>query len=315
MQSMITKALVVLVGCVVSAVAAPFNANVVYSDASWVMHVDFAALRGSQIGKAMLEGDIDAAAQEQLEKAKEMLGMDPRTDLHAVTVYGTAANQEDFVAIINGNLDSNALEKQVRDMPGYTASSVGARDMHSWLADENESESRMFGVVLDGTRAVMSRSEATLGKGLAVLDGEQGNLSQATALDTALLSGQGVLLAMTADLSGVDFSQNPMLAQANVSAKSVRMQLREAAGNLGLRVAVQQGTVQEAQQSEEMLNGLKMMGVMQLGQQNPDLAGLMQAITIGRTDDTLLLNLSYPAEQFLEIVKGAVPPGMIPQGN
>ncbi|MFU8781164.1 MAG: hypothetical protein ACNA71_09110 [Kiritimatiellia bacterium] len=307
MQSMFVKVLVVLVVSVFSVMAAPFNPVWVSGDANWVMHVDFAALRASQIGKALLSEDLNAAGQEQLQQAKEMFGMDPRTDLDAVTLYGGGRGQDDVVVLVGGKLDADKLVAQLKGMTGYTVSSLGAREVHSWLDEQGEDASRVHGVILDGSRSVASKSVELLQKALAVLDGKQGNLTQGGTLDTSVLSGSGLLLAATADLRNVDLSANPMLA--NAKAGVFRMQMRESGGDLALRVAMQQESAQEAQQAESMLNGFKMMGLMQMQQQNPDLAGLMQAITITRNDDMLMLQMSYPAAKIVEMIKAVAQSG------
>ena len=308
MQSMLVKVCLVCLGCVMPVAAGPFNAAWVSGDANWVVHLNLDALRGSQIGQAMLAEELDAAAQEPLQQAQEMLGMDPRTDLNGVTLYGTADAQEDFVAIVRGNFDVAKLLSHVENASGYAGSRLGSRDVHSWLVEEGIDESRMFGTVLDNSRVMISRSVAQLEKGLAVLDGAQGNISAGSELDTRILSGQGVMLAVTADLRDVEFPQNPMMPQANVNIRNFLMQMRETDGTLGLRVAAQQGSVQEAQQAEEMLNGFKMMGLMHLQQENPDLASLLQAITVGRNEATLLLGLSYSSEKLINMMKEAAAP-------
>ncbi len=308
MQSMLVKAFLVCLGCVMPVAATPFNATWVSGDANWVVHLNFDALRGSQIWQAMLATELDAAAQEPLQQAQEMLGMDPRTDLNGVTLYGTAAASEDFVAIVRGNLDVAKLLSHVESAAGYAASRLGSRDVHSWLVEEDADESRMYGTVLDNSRVMISRSVEQLEKGLAVLDGGQSNITEGSTLDTRILSGQGVMLAVTADLRDVELPQNPMMPQADVNIRNFRMQMRETDGTLGLRVAVQQGSVQEAQQAEEMLNGFKMMGLMQLGQENPDLAGLLQAINIGRNEATLLFSLSYSSEKLVSMIQEAAAP-------
>jgi hypothetical protein len=298
------KVLAVVLLSVVSAVAAPFDAELVPGDANWVLHIDFAALRASQIGKAMLEDELDAAGKEQLKQAKDMFGMDPRTDLNAMTIYGAGAAQDDFVMLVQGKLNSSKMIAHVKGLSGYQASRHAGREVHSWVdgQDDDDKPSRMYGAVWDGSRGLISKSLPSLQTALAVLDGKHDNLMKGK-LDTKVMSGQGLLLAAAADLRNVKLPANPMLANAKPGL--FRMQARETGGNLAMQVAVQQESVQSAQQAETMLNGFKMMGQMQMQQENPNMASVLQAITIGRNNDVLTLSMTYPAAKIVEMMKSA----------
>lgn len=285
-------------------VAGTFDASLVPNDARWIVHIDVAALRGSTIGQSLLSKDLHAEMQQQWQQAEEMLGMNLREDLHAVTMYGGGIGQDDVVVWIRGKLKPQTLASQATNMDGYQSSQHGRHTIHSWLDTSAGEASRAYGVVVDETRGLMGPSEAQIQKALQVMAGEHPNVTDG-GIPVSTLTARGLLMAATADLSEVDFSENPMLAQANVNARNFRMQVRESDGTLGVRIAVQQGSAQEAQQAEEMLNGLKMMGMMQLGQQNPDLASFLQSISISRREDVLTLSMTYASEKVAAFLQQA----------
>ena len=290
------------------AMAGSFDASLVSRDANWVMHIDFSALRASTIGESLLARDVPADVQQQWQRAEQMLGMDLRKDLHAVTMYGSAVGQDDVVVWIQGKLDPGTLASQLENMDGYQRLDHGSHVVHSWVDAPGEMDaSRVYGVAVDGGRGVLGPSEALILKALQVMDGTLPNVTDG-GISVATLTGSGLLMAATADLRHADLSANPMLAQAGSNARNFRMDIREADGMLGVRMAVQQGSVQDAQQAMEMLNGFKMMGLMQLQQQNPDLAALLQAIAINRNEDTLLLGLSYPSRKLVAMMQEAAVP-------
>jgi len=284
------------------AMGGAFDPALVPQDARWVAHMDVAAFRDSTIGQHLSTQEVHADVQEQWKQAEEMLGMDLREDLHAVTMYGSGVEQDDLVIWFRGRLDPATLASQAAEQDQYQSSEYAGHTIHSWVDNSAEESVRVYGAVLDDTRAVLGPNEEQLQRALGVLSGDHPNVTDG-GISVSPLTGSGVLMAATADFRDVDLSENPMFAQSPMRAQSFRMDMRETDGMLGVRVVVQQESDQEAQQVLEMLNGLKMMGIMQLQQQNPDLAGFLQAITINRRDNNLLFNLSYPSVQIVSIIE------------
>lgn len=296
---LLTSVLCVAASCVL---AGSFDATLVPQDAYWVAHVDVAAFRGSTIGQYVMEQEGTGEVKEQWQQAEEMLGMDVREDLNAVTMYGTGLEEQDVVIWFRGQLNPETLAAQAAEQEQYESLEIEGHTAHSWVDTSGGAETRIYGVVLDATRGVMGPSKEQIEKALQVAAGESPDVTDG-GISVSRLTGSGLLVAATADFSDVDLSEHPMLAQANVNARYFSMDTRESDGNLAVRIDVQQESVQEAQQTEEMLNGLRMMGAMQMQEQNPDLAAFLQAITVSRSDDTLQLRLSYPSEQLIAMIE------------
>jgi hypothetical protein len=66
----------------------------------------------------MLANDLDARAEIQLKQAQALLGMDPREDLHAITVYGSGVDQDNAVMLIRGKFNSEKVAAAAAVMPG-----------------------------------------------------------------------------------------------------------------------------------------------------------------------------------------------------
>ena len=283
----------------------PFNAKLVSGDAIWAMHLDAETFRTSTLGKLMLQENQDAESLKQLKAFEEMFGMDPQTDLHAVTAYGAGIEPEASVILVNGKLNPAKLVQKVKTMPAYQLAKHGNREIHSWENEGEGAAERVYGVILDRNSAIIGQTLKSVKKAIDVADGKQKNLSQG-GINTKPLSVGGVMMAVTADLSNVDLSANPMLAANNVSAKSVTIQVRESEGNFSIKAAVKQNSAQEAEQSLTLLNGMLGMVMMQTQQQNPPVADVMKAITIKRDNDALLLNVTYPATKLAALLKSAM---------
>src|SRR5690606_8321871 len=112
--------------------ARPINTQGVPDSSSWVIHVDVDALRDSSIGKLVLEELNKPEMTEQLAMVKTMIGMDPRTALHGITLFGTAMNDQDGVAVIDADLDVEQLKSLAGTAKGHTTSTNGTHEIHHW---------------------------------------------------------------------------------------------------------------------------------------------------------------------------------------
>jgi len=281
----------------------PFNAKLVSGDAIWAMHLDAETARASSLGKLMLEKKPDAKEIAQLKEFEEMFGMDPQTDLHAVTAYGTGMEPESAIILITGKLNPAKLVAKVKGMPAYQAAKHGARDIHSWENPGEEAAERVFGVILSQNVAIVGQTLESVKKAIDVADGKQKTLAQG-GINTKALTVAGVMMAATADLGTVDLSSNPMLA-AN-SPKNLTLQVRESEGNFIAKAAVKLGSAQNAQQAMTMMNSMLMMGMMQAQQQDPQMADILKSITLKQDNDTLLAGMTYPAVKLAAVIKAAM---------
>lgn len=119
MKNLITATLGTLVFAVTAmtpgtATAGPLKKDRVAAEARWLIHVDVEALLDSTAGGFLLEHaeqfNIDL---DDFDDMKRELGVDPRTDLKSITLYGTGdAPGEDaiIVAVTNDRIDQ-AIEK------------------------------------------------------------------------------------------------------------------------------------------------------------------------------------------------------------
>ncbi len=89
--------------------AGRLDRKLVPADAAWLAHLDVEALLGSTIGKALLEeaGDLHGGL-DGIEELNRELGIDLRTDLKSLTLFGGGGDPEDdavSVAVTNARAD------------------------------------------------------------------------------------------------------------------------------------------------------------------------------------------------------------------
>ena len=140
MKHLTTALLATIIGTSGLATAGPLNKDWVAADAQWVIHVDVAALLDSTIGSFLLEhGEQFALDLDDLDDFKRETGLDPRTDLKSVTLYGSGDEPgEDgvIVAVTNDQvdeaiellLDNDEVPIRKREMGGRTIYVIGGGD-------------------------------------------------------------------------------------------------------------------------------------------------------------------------------------------
>src|SRR5258707_3156794 len=92
-----------LVGLVAAnfvAIAAPLKQTDLPADPAWFLHVDCDALRPTDLGQYILSQMEKPDGQDKLGSFQATFGLDPRTQLHGLTLYGTNAAPEDGLLLV-----------------------------------------------------------------------------------------------------------------------------------------------------------------------------------------------------------------------
>jgi hypothetical protein len=107
--------------------AAPLNPTQVAKDAKWVAHIDADAMRESIVVKKAYEKAMAECKPliQSIPKLHDMFGMDPRKDLHGVTVYGPTPGKPQGVLIVHADVDQAALEAKVKKAPNHQVGKHG----------------------------------------------------------------------------------------------------------------------------------------------------------------------------------------------
>lgn len=192
-------------GCLVgaAAVAAPLDPGQIHADAAWVVHVDNEALNASVMNARVRA--LDPAVADQSEKEfRDNFGLDPKTDLFGLTIYGGDQGPEDAIVIADVRAQAAAelarfLER--KRLSGLTRLDEGGRTFHQWTL-----EGRPF-VMLITPAAEESRRRVILGastqgvvKAARVASGELS--SQKSLREPTLRTQPGANAAMFVSIRG-----------------------------------------------------------------------------------------------------------------
>lgn len=157
--------------------AGPANLKAVPAEAVWMMHLDMDAARESTVVRQM--HDRALAMHPQLEAmvtmARAMTGMDPRKDLHDVTVYGLDTDKRNAVMVVRARANRELLEKMVEKARDHRTMEHAGHTLHSWThrGRKGDKGETVAGAFQADDRMVFARSADAVTMALDVLDGSK----------------------------------------------------------------------------------------------------------------------------------------------
>lgn len=159
------------------AAAKPVSLATVPADAVWMMHLDMDAARASTVVRRMCERAmaLHPQAEAMMTMAIGMTGMDPRKDLHDVTVYGRDTDKRNAVMVVRGKANRALLEKMVEKARDHRTMEHGGRTLHSWTQGGRRGDTggTVVGAFQADDRMVFARSSDAVRMALDVLDGSK----------------------------------------------------------------------------------------------------------------------------------------------
>jgi hypothetical protein len=110
--------------------AKPLDLSKVSRNANWLMHMDFDAMRNSEIGSFMLESmEKIPDAVERMEKMKKKYGVDV-DEFSYLTMSGTG-EQHKGIAIMKGGVDTDMLVDFAKSQDSIEVSRIGKQKVYS----------------------------------------------------------------------------------------------------------------------------------------------------------------------------------------
>ena len=274
-----------------------FQAAEVAGDAKWFVHVDLAALRGSEIGKEMLSR-IDGDAQRKINAFKRMISFNPVEDLDAVTLFGTDAGPEKAVALLRGVFDVEHLTDLVKAADAYKSGEHAGSTVHSW-ADGKTPGGRLFGCMVSDKRMVLGPDRGLVHRAIDLAKGDGESLEGGTAFAAAFDGGgQRPIVAAAADLAGLGGLEIESAFVRRV--RSIYLAAGEADGEVFARAVV--GAEDER---APQLMGMMLSGVLAFGEVSDQLPeGTASAVEVEASGKELHVDAAMGLDDFLELVEG-----------
>ncbi|MCY2950736.1 MAG: hypothetical protein NTU53_02015 [Planctomycetota bacterium] len=262
----VAMGVVVLLSAATFVRAAVLDGKRVPEDAKWLLHVDMDALRESKTWKTLLQGELEKnpGFQTTVQNVQVFTGFRFPQDLHDVTLYGKAFNEEAGVVVIHATVDSSVLLGQLALAPGYETFRHGDHDVHSW----QDKGKQLYGSFQSTSVAVIGRSRENVQKAIDVLDGKAAGMKMGWGVTEG---AKGTVLAYVggsglAELRQMQRVKTPLLNEAEMAWVSVG----EQEGSLVLRAAVGTKTARAAEQMKALADGMKAMVALAAANENAD---------------------------------------------
>jgi hypothetical protein len=296
--------------CAIGALATTLTASAgglqsahVMGDPGWVIHVDCDALKQTALGKFILDEMDKPEAQKKLTAFQTVFDVDPRKQLHGLTLYSSSKSQEDGVLLVYADIDVKRLTTLAEGAKEHESTTHGKHTIHSWI-DENKAKKdggkpRTYSAIHNGKVLVFSQKEAPIANALDVLDGAKPNLSQNKSYARLGSSGQSFLVGAA---SKVDLPQNdPNAAAVLKQTKMFWLSAGEAKGNVDINLSIETENEEVAKNIESIGKGL--VGLLALQKDKPDSAKIAQGLSINQSSAEVTAKLSLPSDQIVGMIQ------------
>ena len=279
--------------------AGPLQRGDVVADPAWLVHVDCDALKQTSLGKAALAELDKPEAQKKFAAMQAIFNVDPRKDLHGVTLYGATKDQADGVVVAYADFDAARLVTLVEANKDYTSTKHGGSTIHSWI-DENKPEKdgvkpRSYGAIYKGKILIIGQKEARIADALDAMDKTKPNLAGSKEFPSL---GGGFIIGAARKL---DLPGNDPGATVLKQAKTFWLNVGEAEGRAEVTLNLGAEDAAVAKQMGDVCRGL--LAILSLQNDKPEAVKLAQALAISQEDKTVSLKLSLPADDVVSMIK------------
>ncbi len=292
----------ILLGLATLGQAAPLNPEVVAGDAKWVAHLDVDAMRESIVVQKAYQHFVEkcSIAKPMLDVSPALIGMDPRKDLHGITLYGSRVGKHKGVLIVFAEANRKLLTERVKKARGYESSTHGSYELHSWTHKDRRGERPVTGAFYKDKVMIFSGSEAEVKSALDVMDGKKPGLT-CKVLAAKAPAGTTVL-ARVVGIAKAETSGKSKLAK---EIESVGIVTGENEGRSFLHVKVVAESAEVATQMGKVAEGVRALGVLH-AIDHPKDKQLVEGMKVNVADKTVTVDSSAPAEAVWEHMQIAI---------
>jgi hypothetical protein len=305
---------VLLMFIAATAVGSPLRKEQVAADAKWVVHIDVDKLRSTTVG-GVLKQLLDA----KIAPMSNQFGIDlDWNKVRSLTAYGTGYQAKpDFngVVVINTDLDlQKALDGAIEKMSQENGETPPVQKTQKGDVMTYSIHGELFASLQPGKPALLSKSRESLRKAEAVLSGSAANLASTKTFSEFPSSPKGFFLVVAAEdfnlaeqfgEHGDDGEKGNPKAKILKLADGGRVMLGEEANQLLLDLSLKARASEVVTQMQQVIQG--MIALASLSQSdNADLQQLAQSAKVSSAGNIVSLQLGYPADKAIEMVKSHI---------
>jgi hypothetical protein len=292
-----------LIAATVTAPSTPLQRSDVAAEPVWVLHVDCDALRPTTIGQFLLAEMEKPDAQAKFSAFQSIFNFDPRRQLHGLTLYSTGKTPEDGVLLVYADFDPDRLVTLAKAAKDYHGSAYKQHTIHNWI-DEKKKEKegvkpRVYASIQGGHIVVFAQQEARVAQALDVLDRAAPNLASSGAFPQLGASGStSFVQAAARKMDLPDSTPNAALFRL---AKSARLEIGEAQGQLTATLNLEAGSEEVATQMALVGQGL--VALTKLQKDNAGSVKLAEGLSLKQDGSGVVVSLTVPTAGAIDLMK------------
>lgn len=274
-------------------------------DAEWLVHVDVEAWNQSTIGRFVMDNAEGLNIEmDEVDDFEEEVGLDPRTDLIAVTAYGwhdDGAERLVVVAVTTAAADE-ALAKLLQEKEDDVRTDiVDGHEVHVFEHGPRVHLRRADRA--DRRIAVLAEGETAMQTGLAVLDGRAAALERGGKLNLAdPRRGSFLYVAASAFDEWRDIKQASEVLRLS---DACVLDVGEHEDHVQAHATVSAETLEDARNISQIIQGILALGRV-LTNENGDLAPvrrILDALDVSTEQKRLTVSLRVPTDEAIDALE------------
>ncbi|MEQ1894694.1 MAG: hypothetical protein ABL998_19300 [Planctomycetota bacterium] len=272
------------------------------ADVDFVMHLDLEGFKATELWKlAQKDGDFHAEFDE-LKEVEERFGLNPLTDVRAITLYKVEKEEDPTVVLLSTSAKVDAALEKLRGEAGYRRLSEGKIELHTWK-ERNQDDENVF-AYLHGSgdeRVVVlaSKRESAL-HAARVLRGEDVSLARSgTGLTVAPASGSFLYMS-AASLSALD--EFAPASQVLGLAQGLQFDVGEAGGLLQAHMGLAAADADKAFHLSNTVNGFISLAYL-AGQELGDVLELLSGLKVRAQGANVTMDFEFELDRLVEILR------------
>jgi hypothetical protein len=273
------------------------------ADVDLVMHLDIEGLRQTELWKRLESADQDFDLDlDELREIEEDFGIDPLTDVRALTLFKVASEEEPTVVLFSSTTKVDGALEKLRKERNYRGLERGGIRLHAW-GDPSEDHDSMFAYVHAAGEervVVLAQNEASALRAARVLRGEDPSHAKAgVGLELAPQKGSFLYLAAS-EIPHLD--EITPASQVFGLAQGIHMDLGEAGGLLRGHMGVHTASAQAAFDVSNILNGLVSMARL-AGQELGEALELLTGLRVATRASQVMVDFEFDVARLFEILE------------
>ena len=304
-----------LLAAALAAQSGPLRRADVAAEPSFVLHLDWDGLRPTAIGQYLLAEMDKPEVQDKVAALQTVFNFDPRKQLHGLTLYSTGKAPEDAVLLAYGEFEPDRLITLAKEAKEYQSITYKQRTIHSWVNEQkiggNGANHRVYCTFQGEQMVILAQKESRVSEALDVLDRKARSLADGTTFpELGARGSKGFLQAATRKLDIPDYTPDAALLRM---AKSARLEVSEAQGQLRATVILEAG---DEEVSKQMLSvGQGLVALLKLQQDNPDATKLAQGLSLRQDGTGVAATLALPTAQAIDLLKAGAAKQALKKAN